>query len=446
MRLPTPPKSPSAYTQLRRLLATIILSPILGYCLFHSASSSLFGDTASTLCPALKAHCESLLDTPSGYHTSRLSRLANTLSSSNATWVAEPGASAEYYLGGFSTRDWFLSERSFLVVVKWTGEVVLLTPEFERLRAQGVGRDKEVDVEWVAWAEDQDPFAVLSEHLDDDSPLVFDGKIRNFISEGMARVRQKNTEERVTAGFAAAELGKEVSLLRERKDQREIGLLRCANQMTLHAIRETRKKMHLGISESKTREKLSEELARVGLDGEGGLVLFGGDAALPHGSGTNRKLGREEMILIDVGGIWGGYVADITRVSLTASSSSVTLIHSMHNADIWNPDVRTPRLEDPPKAHRRLGNRPSSPTRAIRSTEIFQHLSTTYARRFGSRSSFRHCFGLLCSRIPDLYPSTRPRHRLGSPRSAIPRSSCVKRAPLRPCVQLGAWYLRPQGN
>lgn len=39
------------------------------------------------------------------------------------------------------------------------------------------------------------------------------------------------------------------------------------------------------------------------------------NAALPHGSGTDRKLIKDEMVLIDAGGKWGGYVSDITRVS-----------------------------------------------------------------------------------------------------------------------------------
>lgn len=39
------------------------------------------------------------------------------------------------------------------------------------------------------------------------------------------------------------------------------------------------------------------------------------NAALPHGSGTDRKLIKSEMVLIDAGGKWGGYVSDITRVS-----------------------------------------------------------------------------------------------------------------------------------
>lgn len=37
------------------------------------------------------------------------------------------------------------------------------------------------------------------------------------------------------------------------------------------------------------------------------------NAALPHGSGTDRFLQRDEFVLIDAGGRWGGYVSDITR-------------------------------------------------------------------------------------------------------------------------------------
>ncbi len=40
------------------------------------------------------------------------------------------------------------------------------------------------------------------------------------------------------------------------------------------------------------------------------------NAALPHGSGTDRALGKEDFVLIDAGGSWGGYVSDITRVGL----------------------------------------------------------------------------------------------------------------------------------
>lgn len=43
------------------------------------------------------------------------------------------------------------------------------------------------------------------------------------------------------------------------------------------------------------------------------LVLFGSDAALPHGASGTRKLRPDELVLIDAGGVFQGYTADITR-------------------------------------------------------------------------------------------------------------------------------------
>ena len=51
---------------------------------------------------------------------------------------------------------------------------------------------------------------------------------------------------------------------------------RANDQMTLHAIRKTRERMYFGITESQTRMILDKEMAKTGLVGGDGLVLFGG--------------------------------------------------------------------------------------------------------------------------------------------------------------------------
>jgi hypothetical protein len=56
---------------------------------------------------------------------------------------------------------------------------------------------------------------------------------------------------------------------------------RANNQMTLHAIRNTREKMYFGITESQTRTILEKEMAKTGLIGGDGLVLFGGTPHIP---------------------------------------------------------------------------------------------------------------------------------------------------------------------
>jgi len=138
---------------------------------------------------------------------------------------------------------------------------------------------------FVPWLESESPYDVLKSHFGAGSErIILDGQVRSFIADGL---------EGVGYGKDTQEEGEKIKELRERKDEREIGLLRCANQvsrfllygllgemlrvqMTLHAIKKTREKMHFGITEAKTRSILEKEMAKTGLIAGDGLVLFGG--------------------------------------------------------------------------------------------------------------------------------------------------------------------------
>ena len=74
------------------------------------------------------------------------------------------------------------------------------------------------------------------------------------------------------------------------------------NIATAEAIRAIQKHIVLGLSERAVREALSWVLLRAGLQPHFNLVLFGSDAASPHGGADeSRELQECEFILIDVG-------------------------------------------------------------------------------------------------------------------------------------------------
>ncbi|CAK9785375.1 unnamed protein product [Cutaneotrichosporon oleaginosum] len=267
-------------------------------------------DGSSPLDSILWKRCIDLLPVPKGVYAGRLDRLVAQLNKAHpAVWVAEPGASVEYLLGAFGAGSWSPSERPFLVAVASTNnkpEVIILTPRFEEARARQREISGEVNVRWLPWAESESPYAVLMRDVGRDRALIVDGAVRTFISDGLRTA--SHSKDADTSKVVAA-----VRALREIKEEREIELMRCANAFTLHAIRQTRAKMHIGISESATRTILYDEMKYLGLGDYGALVLFGENAALPHGSGTDRFLQADELVLIDAGGKWGGYVSDITR-------------------------------------------------------------------------------------------------------------------------------------
>jgi len=256
--------------------------------------------------------CTDLLVIPKGTYTNRIDKLQRALD--GAAWVAEPGPSVEYFLGAFGPHVWKPSERPFLIAAK-DGKITILTPAFEESRARLLKLPDEIAerVTWVSWTEDESPYAALVCALGP-VEIVIDPDVRHFIAAG---IRGAQGNERSRSREQMRDVRAAVASIREVKEEREVGLLRCANEATLHAIRKTRARMYIGIQESQAREMLYQEMNAVGLTDYSALVLFGPNAALPHGSGTDRFLGKNEFALIDAGGRWGGYIADITRVSAT---------------------------------------------------------------------------------------------------------------------------------
>jgi hypothetical protein len=70
---------------------------------------------------------------------------------------------------------------------------------------------------------------------------------------------------------------------------------RANDEMTLHAIRKTREKMHFGITEAQTRTILEKEMAKTGLVGGDGLVLFGGTSHRPTNEADKQKTLQHPM-------------------------------------------------------------------------------------------------------------------------------------------------------
>jgi hypothetical protein len=178
------------------------------------------------LSPDFLYNCDSLLLPPTGTYTDRISRLASILGN-DTIWISEPGTSSEYFIGGFSSRDWWLSERPLLIALSpSSANVTILTAKFEQARAELVDLPKEIRgiTTFVPWLESESPYEVLRNHFGSKwSKVVQDGQVRSFVANGL---------EGVGYGKSSREQGERIREIRERKDEREIGLLRCANQVS----------------------------------------------------------------------------------------------------------------------------------------------------------------------------------------------------------------------
>ncbi|KAG1749007.1 peptidase M24, structural domain-containing protein [Suillus paluster] len=281
----------------------------------------------------LASHCADAQPIDGSEVLQRQENLAKILYDHGASaYVAEPGANAQYF-GNISQASWHLSERPLLLMIFPTLEeasivakITVITPAFEETRAKLL-LVPGIDVTYASWAEDEDPYAVALHALSTlKGPIYVDGMMRNFIVDGL---------QKAAPGVHVMTAPPDVTQLRERKSLAELDLLRCANEVTVLGIRAVQAQMYIGIRESEVQVMIDEALAVAGLRERWALVLFGENAALPHGSGTDRVLGKADFILIDAGGLLFEYHSDVTRTFML-HDSSIPPEHTM----IWY-DVHT---------------------------------------------------------------------------------------------------------
>ena len=220
--------------------------------------------------------CNSLSGITARTYLDRLHTLEKTLNKlkekdegRRQIWMSEPSATSAYFTS-ISRSEWSLSERPFLFIVESTHEggsganLKIFTPKFEEDRARIlplfglpakdhpaewaierkqssvetiVRGDSVYTVEFIAWQEDQSPYAVLSEFLettsnfkDEDTVQIhLDPGVRAFISSGMAH----EFDSRQHHGIYIDVADQEILGIREKKSPQEIGLLECANHVSL---------------------------------------------------------------------------------------------------------------------------------------------------------------------------------------------------------------------
>ncbi|MEM9461024.1 MAG: Xaa-Pro peptidase family protein [Myxococcota bacterium] len=224
--------------------------------------------------------------------------------------VIEPGATLQYLSGV----RWGLSERPFLMVLPRRGEPVWVVPAFEERTA----REQTGDTAIVVWQEHQSPYAQLAAILTERGlarrPVAVEPQMRHFVVQGLREVLGAG---RVVDGAAW------VQAQRMRKQPAELARLRRANEATKAALRQVAAHaVRLGMRQSTLAQQVRLAQQRAGLTDVWALVLFGPNAAFPHGTADDRTLAEGDLVLVDTGGSLHGYRSDITRTWAPSSVSA----------------------------------------------------------------------------------------------------------------------------
>ena len=127
----------------------------------------------------------------------------------------------------------------------------------------------------------------------------------------------ENFAVRQAAGRAVRWLGREslVEELRAVKDGEEIAAMRQAARLGCEVFQEILPLVKPGVREVELAAEIEYRMRRKGASGAAfdTIVASGERAALPHARPTEKRVGKNELVVLDLGAILSHYCCDLTR-------------------------------------------------------------------------------------------------------------------------------------
>ncbi len=236
----------------------------------------------------------------------RQRRLASALTNSEFDFVAlTPGPSLTYLTG----LNFHLMERPVVAVFGREEPPLIILPELETAKLEGLPFILQ------AFSYGEDPASWLA---------VFEKAIRSVQMTGRMvgveptrmRFLELRMLESAAAGTRFASGDEILAGLRMRKDADEVTAMRAAVKIAQNALEATLPVVKEGVSEREIASELTLQLLRAGSEGElpfAPIVSGGPNSANPHASPSDRKLQLGDLLVIDWGAAFHGYISDLTR-------------------------------------------------------------------------------------------------------------------------------------
>lgn len=119
----------------------------------------------------------------------------------------------------------------------------------------------------------------------------------------------------IDIGFKFIDISNQTYQLRSIKDKDEIEKLSTASKFNDSIMEKVKASLTLGMSELDLAKKIEAWQSETPLSGPSfpPIALFSENIADPHGLPSSRTLKEDDVVLIDMGGIFDGYCSDMTR-------------------------------------------------------------------------------------------------------------------------------------
>jgi len=238
--------------------------------------------------------------------TSRQNRLIQSMQAEGLDAIMlNPGPSLVYLTG----LQFHLMERPVVAIFTPHTEPMLIMPELERPKVEGLPYPLGV----FTYGDNPAAWASAFEQA------VHAARLENAligVEPRQLRVLELRFVEAAAGGARFQSAEGCLSALRVCKDAEEIAAMRAAVDIAQRALQATLPAVKVGMCEKEIAAELTIQLLRAGSQTEmpfAPIVSAGPNSANPHAAPSERPLTAGDVLVIDWGAAYEGYVSDLTR-------------------------------------------------------------------------------------------------------------------------------------
>jgi len=223
--------------------------------------------------------------------------------------ILNPSPSLIYFTG----LHFHLSERPIIGIFTTSKPPILVLPELESAKTEKLSFPlqaftyAENPETWQNVFKDAISTSFNNDNISEKSIAIEPRRLRylelQFIQHAAPDMRIVSGEEIISA-------------LRMYKDEREIMYMRKAVEIAQTALDKTLPIIKVGVTERQIANELTRQLLNAGSDPAfpfSPIVSGGPNSANPHATPTDRPLREGDLLVIDWGASYNGYISDITR-------------------------------------------------------------------------------------------------------------------------------------
>jgi Xaa-Pro aminopeptidase len=248
--------------------------------------------------------------------TKRLLKIQEALKANGLDWVALLPGTNLFYLTGVGFHS---TERTLIGLFSAEGAAQMVIPTLECTKIRD---NAPFEITYHTWDDGEGPekaflAAVASMGV---------GDARVGVEALTMRFQEIELFRKHAPEMSLHAADKALASVRSIKDDAELQLLRKAIEISETALAKTLPTVVPGQTEREIANLVKQEILSAGGEPTFVLVQGGETTTRPHAEGSDRRVAVGEPLLVDWGGAYGGYTADITRTFVMGSEPDPRLV------------------------------------------------------------------------------------------------------------------------